>query len=86
MNIRVMISGRSYDAASDIPAELTLPDGASLDDALQAVAERLPEGRPLPPSCLVSVSGNHLGTIASHTRRVLVEGDELVLIAPVAGG
>ncbi len=86
MKIKLIITGRAYDAAVDVPGELTLPDGATLDDALQALAEDLPPQRPLPPTCLVAVSGSHVGTLGSHAARELQDGDELVLIAPVAGG
>lgn len=86
MKIRLVISGRSYDAAAAVPDELLLPDGASVAEAVDALAGLLPEGRKLPASCLVAVSGKHLGTLASHTEQVLKDGDELVLIAPVAGG
>ena len=86
MKVKLVITGRSYDAAAGIPEALELPEGATLDDALQAVAAELPEDRPLSGSCLVAVSGTHLGTLASHSQRELKEGDELVLIAPVAGG
>lgn len=86
MKVRLVISGRSYDAAESIPDEISLPDGASVSDAIEALAGLLPEGRALPKSCLVAVSGKHLGTIASHAELGLADGDELVLIAPVAGG
>ena len=86
MKVGVVISGRNYDAADAVPEHLTLPDGASLDDALEALASLLPEDRQLPDSCLIAVSGTHLGTLASHRQSNLSEGDELVLIAPVAGG
>jgi molybdopterin converting factor small subunit len=86
MNIRVVVSGRSYDAAEHLPEELTLPDGASVDDALEAVGRLMTADRPLPESCLLAVSGTHLGTLGSHRPHTLKEGDELVLIAPVAGG
>jgi molybdopterin converting factor small subunit len=86
MNVQVVITGRSYDAAANVPDQFTLDEGATLDDALKAVAAALPDDRPLPPSCLVAVSGTHLGTLGSHPSRQLADGDELVLIAPVAGG
>jgi molybdopterin converting factor small subunit len=86
MKVKLVITGRSYDAAAGVPEQLTLDDGATLDDALKAVRAALPEDRPLPASCLVAVSGTHLGTLASHPSRQLADGDELVLIAPVAGG
>lgn len=86
MKVRVVISGRSYDAAQTIPEHLTLPDGASVDDAIEAIKGILAEGRALPDSCLVAVSGTHLGTLGSHRATALEENDELALIAPVAGG
>ena len=45
-----------------------------------------PEPLMLPPTCLVIVNGRHLGTIASCESCVLRAGDELTLLAPVAGG
>jgi len=86
MMIRVAISGRHYDLAAGLPEELSLADGASVDAALAAVAGLLPAGSRLPASCLVAVSGEHLGTLASHVSRPLRDGDELLVIAPVAGG
>ena len=86
MKVRVVISGRSYDAADAVPDELALPDGSSVDEALDALAGLLPDDRPLPGGCLVAVSGTHLGTVRSHNPQLLRDGDELVLIAPVAGG
>ena len=86
MKVRVVLSGRSYDAAEAIPGCLTLPDGAGLDDALQELAGLMPEGKSLPKSCLVAISGTHIGTLQNHRPHVLRDGDELVLIVPVAGG
>ena len=86
MRIRLVISGRHYDAAEAIPEELLLPDGCSLDEALETLAKLLGDQNRLPDSCLVAVSGSHLGTLSDHNTRTLSDGDELVLIAPVAGG
>jgi len=86
MKIHVVISGRSYHAAETIPDRLTLPDDATVDDALRMLAELAPDGKGLPQSCLVAVSGTHLGTVRDHKPQPLHDGDELVLIAPVAGG
>lgn len=86
MNVRVVFSGRNYQDAGAIPESLTLPDGAAVAQALDALAGFLPEGKVLSKSCLVAVSGMHLGTVGHHRPRVLRDGDELVLIAPVAGG
>jgi len=86
MNVRIVISGRNYDKTGALPEGIELPDGASLDEALKQLAERLPERTTLPDSCLIAVSGTHLGTLGRHRPHTLEEDDELVLIAPVAGG
>ena len=86
MRIRVAITGRSYHTTEQLPDEVTLPDASSVDDAIALLAEQLPNESQLPASCLVAVSGEHLGTLANHQQRKLVDGDELTLIAPVAGG
>jgi molybdopterin converting factor small subunit len=86
MTITVLVTGRSYHTAARVPDQLELPDGSTVDDALEAVNCHLPGEEKLPASCLVAVSGEHLGTVAGHRPRVLVQRDELVLIAPVAGG
>ena len=86
MKITVVITGRSYHAAEQLPHEIDLPDGSHVDDALQRLAQMLPEDGQLPSTCLVAVAGKHLGTLASHSSVTLNPGDELALIAPVAGG
>lgn len=86
MKVRVVLTGRSYHTAEKLPDELDLPDAASVDDAIESVAGLLGEEDALPPSCLIAVAGDHLGTVANHENRPLREGDEVTLIAPVAGG
>ena len=86
MEIRIVVTGRSYHTAASIPQTLMLEDGASLDDALQQINEALEEGAALPGSCLIAIDNQHVGTVASHSNMALQCGQELVLIAPVAGG
>jgi molybdopterin converting factor small subunit len=86
MKIRVVISGRSYDVAGGVPEHLTLPEGASVDDAIEQVEQLIGDGKRLPDSCLIALSGIHLGTVRDHRPQTLADGDELVVIAPVAGG
>jgi molybdopterin converting factor small subunit len=86
MKIRVLFTGRSYDTANQLPEALTLPDESSLDDALRSLSDLFPADQPLPPSCLISISGRHRGTVGKHEDCPLSDGDELALIAPVAGG
>lgn len=86
MKIQLVYTGRSYQIAEHLPAELELNDNAHLDEALAAVNQLLAGDEQLPSSCLISIAGEHVGTLAAHDDRVLKDGDELVLIAPVAGG
>ena len=86
MHVRLTISGRNYHAIGAVTPQVELPDGCSLDQAIQTVRALLPSGVTLPESCLVAVSGKHLGSLSSHRAHALAEGDELLLIAPVAGG
>lgn len=86
MKIRVVITGRGYHTTQHLPDELLLADLATVDDAIGRLAELLPEGQGFPASCLVAVAGRHLGTVARHESCRLHEGDELTMIAPVAGG
>ena len=86
MKLRLTMMGRSYDATAKLPAEIEMATDARIDDALEAVAKMLPDRQELPASCLVVHNGKHLGTVASHDNMRLADQDDLVLIAPVAGG
>lgn len=83
MRINLLMTGHLYHAAESLPDHVELTAEATLDDALQWLAEQVGD---LPPSCLVAVNGRHLGTLDKHRESPLNEGDELALIAPVAGG
>lgn len=86
MRVRLFVSGRNYDLAARLPEEITLDEGNTLDDALHHLRGLMPDGRQLPGTCVVAVSGKHCGTLASHPSEALRNGDELVIVAPVAGG
>ncbi len=86
MNISVHISGRGYHLAQHAPGSLELAKGSSVSAALDLIRQRLPSGQTLPQSCLVILSGRHLGTVERLTDTALHDGDELLLLAPVAGG
>jgi molybdopterin converting factor small subunit len=85
VRISVVVTGRSYHTTSQLPDEIELPEGSNVDDALRLLDSQLGDDS-LPPSCLVAVADKHLGTLANHTAASLSDGDELTLIAPVAGG
>ena len=86
MKVRIVFTGRSYHAASETPDEVELPDGASVKDAIRQLSDLMPNQESVPATCLVAVCGDHLGTVDNHAERTLRDGDELILIAPVAGG
>jgi molybdopterin converting factor small subunit len=86
MQVRVFLSGRHYDTADSLPRELTLPDDCPLSLALSTLLDPLPADRRPPGSCLIAVSGAHMGTLAKHRETTLCHGDELLLLSPVAGG
>ena len=85
MKVQVVLTGRSH-PTSEVPESFELADGATVDDALAKLSEALSDDVSLPATCLIAVSGTHLGTLNSHEARELCDGDELVIIAPVAGG
>ena len=86
LNVQIVFLGRRYDAARSVPDRLCLPDGATVDDARTAIAAQSSGDNPLSATCLVAVSGMHVGTLANHRPRILKDGDEVLLLAPVAGG
>ena len=86
MKLRIAVTGRGYHQAEGLPGELTLAEGTSLEEAIREMTGLLTDRQALPSSCLVSLAGRHLGTLASYENVELHDGDELVLIAPVAGG
>ena len=86
MKIRVVLTGRSYHHAASLPEELELPSGATLGEALAAIDEQLPQEAQLPSTCLIALAGQHVGSVGQYEDRPLIDGQELTLVAPVAGG
>ncbi len=86
MKIRVILTGRSYHNAAALSDALELPDDATLSDALAAINDQLGEDAALPPTCLIALAGRHVGNVAACDDRPLTDGQELTLVAPVAGG
>ena len=84
MRVQLFITGRMYHLADDAPDALELPDDADLAIAIERMQGALPE--PLPESTIISVSGRHAGAIGQFENTPLRDGDELMLVAPVAGG
>lgn len=86
MNIRIVRTGGNYHQAVPLPEAIELPEGASLHDALRALREITGEEGALPGGTLVGVAGAHVGTVAECRDVPLHNGDELMLLGPVAGG
>ena len=86
MKIHLILTGRAYQQGEQLPEQLELPDESRLSDALAAITAALPEGESLQGSCLLALGGTHVGTVDQHQDPQLTEGQELLLIAPVAGG
>ena len=86
MNVRVTLTGRRYDLAEHLPPTLELADDATLASALARLTSALPGDDQLPATCMIAVGGTHLGTLAAHRDCPLQDGDEIVLVTPVAGG
>ncbi len=86
MKLRIAISGRNYELAAPFPNEIELPEGSTIDDALELLSTNFSEGRSFPPSCLLGVAGKHVGNVGSHPAVALHDNDEIVILAPVAGG
>ena len=80
MNVTVLLFASYADAFGNAELGLTLPPGATVEDALARVSE-LPGADRVPPSPLIAVNERY----ASMDQQ-LSPGDELALIPPVAGG
>jgi len=86
MRIHIVLTGRADPGGDQFPGQLELPEDSHVSDAVAAIKDSLPEGESLPKSCLLAVAGRHLGTLDQHENRLLADGQELLLIAPMAGG
>lgn len=84
MKIRIVITGRGYDAAQ-APREVEVPAGATVSRAIAAALGSDESGQ-MATSTLVIAGGRHLGTLADYEDAALADGDELMLLQPVAGG
>ena len=80
MNVTVLLFASYADALGNAELALTLPQGATVADALRRVGE-LPGADRVPPAPLVAVNERY-----ATLDQLLAPGDELALIPPVAGG
>jgi molybdopterin converting factor subunit 1 len=81
MKVTVLFFAQARDHAGCARAELSLPEGGRLADALAVLAREHPALEPLWPHLAVAVSGR-----LARPETPLAEGDELALLPPVSGG
>ena len=86
MRIRLAITGRGYHLAGGIPESIELHADCTLQEAIEHVRQLFPSDNPVVDSCLISVAGKHRGTVGAPSAYQLRDGDELIIVAPVAGG
>lgn len=83
MNVTVRLQAQARQAAGTSAVALDLPAGASVARAVQALVERLPAlARFVQTPALLLFRGDEQVAPAD----VLQDGDELTLLAPMAGG
>lgn len=71
----------SYAESLGVPSlEMNLEPGSTVEDAMNAIS-KMPGSSRLPPNPLVAVNHSY-----AKRSRILVDGDEVALIPPVAGG
>jgi molybdopterin converting factor small subunit len=80
MTITTLLFASYADALGMESLQLTLPEGARVEDALAQI-RALPGGDRLPPAPLVAINLDY-----ARTDSLLSAGDELAVIPPVAGG
>jgi len=81
VQVRVRLAGRLAAAVGAPLVSLDLPQGATVADALAALAERAPDARPALAASLPIVAGTHAAR-----DDVLAHRQELALLLPVSGG
>ncbi len=90
MKIHILIRGRIGDDWKDIDKQLKLPDGTTLAQLVPlAEAAKIPIREALansPHLAETLMLNGERCPFAEHRDRVLEEGDELYMLAPLAGG
>jgi molybdopterin converting factor subunit 1 len=81
MNVTVKLFAVLRDKAGVAELPLTMPEGASVSDAMESVLQRYPALAPFANRVACAVN---LARVDRQT--VLGDGDELALLPPVSGG
>jgi MoaE-MoaD fusion protein len=81
MRVNVLFFAQVRELAGRAGAELSLPEGSRLEDALAVLAREHPALAPLWPHLAVAVGGR-----LARPDTPLADGAELALLPPVSGG
>ncbi len=81
MRVTVLFFAHARDRAGRASAELSLPDGSRVGDALEAVVREHPALAALRPHLAVAMNGR-----LARAGEAVVDGAELALLPPVSGG
>lgn len=81
LTVRCRFFARYAEMVGCDTVDISVPQGATVSDAVAAVHERLAGAAGMPPVPLVAVNREH----AAQDRR-LGDGDELAFLPPLAGG
>lgn len=81
MKVTVLFFAQARERAGRASAELSLPEGSRLTDALAVLAREHPALETLWPHLAVAVSGR-----LARPETLLTDGAELALLPPVSGG
>jgi molybdopterin converting factor small subunit len=81
MKVQVLFFAQARERVGRASAELALPEGSRLDDALAALARDFPALESLWPHLAVAVDGR-----LARRGAALADGSELALLPPVSGG
>ena len=81
IHVSCRLFGKYAEVVGAETAAVDLPDGSSVAAALARLREILPRGESIPLKTMVAINQEH-----ALPTRVLVDGDELALLPPLAGG
>ncbi len=81
MRVRVLFFGMLKDVVGELPGELEVAEGASLESIFQGFAERFPPLRTMARSIVLARNRE----FADPSTRV-EDGDEVAFLPPVSGG
>ncbi|BDA43106.1 probable molybdopterin synthase sulfur carrier subunit [Coccomyxa sp. Obi] len=83
MKVAFLFFARSRELAGTQSWELKVHDGASIQDALQAVLTQFPGLKEIEGRCVLALNQEY---VDKGSKQPLRDGDEVALIPPISGG